>query len=50
MCSCLFLDTVLSSHKAHYELKMEENENVENISINNIADISEKEGYVDYVL
>ncbi len=29
---------------------MEENENVENISINNIADISEKEGYVDYVL
>ncbi len=27
--------------KAHYEFKMEENENVENISINNIADIKE---------
>ena len=27
--------------KAHYEFKMEENENVENISINNIAYISE---------
>ncbi len=29
---------------------MEENENVEHIPINYIADISEKEGYVDYVL
>ena len=27
--------------KTHYEFKMEENENVENISINNIADIKE---------
>ncbi len=39
--------STLSSYNVHIKFKMEESDEIEHTSINNFADISRNQGYVD---